>query len=473
MRTLAEAVAAWGFDRYDAGWRRVERGGWTQQALDTRWHGRRYVSLNAVVLSAQEADELQRLTRAFAALLPRAVDGLLDDPAWWPTLAWPRAALELARQEPRHRQPVATLYGRFDWLLDTTAPATPWQLIECNADTPSGGRELAGLEPAIYRLHGSRASGFSRLGVGPGPRLARAFARELAAFRQERTGPHLVGVVSAHRWLEDMAQAHWLANLLRARGLATLVGDLRDLAVTGGRVLLRGQPIDALYRFYPIEAWYRHGLFAPIMDAVLDGRLLLLNGLRGFLAQSKAALAWLWLHRHELGAARPLVEAHLPAIVPAAQAQRSEDVVIKHVNGREGDAVAFGAELDASAWERRLVEGGYVVQRRVLPQPVEDVEVDELAERLVVVRPRYACVGTFLVGAEFAGCYTRLGDAITSARSTFVPTWAESRPAAAEPAAAGWSSAWSLGHGPDSAPRSALRHPRTRRATGRQSAGAG
>ncbi len=57
-------------------------------------------------------------------------------------------------------------------------------------------------------------------------------------------------------------------------------------------------------------------------------------------------------------------------------------VVIKHVNGREGDAVAFGADVDAAGWERRLLDGGYVVQRRVLPQPVEDVEVDEIGEQL-------------------------------------------------------------------------------------------
>jgi glutathionylspermidine synthase len=428
VRTLAEAVAGWGYARYDAAWLAVERAGRPALAIDTRWRGRRYASLNALILSPAEAESLAALTRAFGRLLPYAVDGLLDDPEWWSRLAWPRAALELARQEPRPSHGAATRFGRFDWLLDTTTAPPSWQLVECNADTPSGAREVTGLEPAILRLHGGRAHGPRPLSRGLASRLASSLVADVDAFRRRRSrrpAAALVGIVSSHNWLEDMAQAHWLGSLLRTHGLPTLVGDVRDLAVVAGQVCLRGQPIDALYRFYPIEAWYRHGSFSPVMDAVLDGRLLLLNGLRGFLAQSKAALAWVWQHRDELGTARPLVEAHLPWIVPAADAEHTAMVVIKHVNGREGDAVAFGADLDAGGWERRLLDGGYVVQRRALPQPVEDVEVDEVGERLNLARPRYACVGAFLLGFEFGGCYTRLGGPITTAHSTFVPTWAE------------------------------------------------
>ena len=74
----------------------------------------------------------------------------------------------------------------------------------------------------------------------------------------------LVGVVSSHSWLEDIAQATWLAGLLRRAGLNVLVGDVTDLATRRGRITLRGQVIDALYRFYPIERLYRHAIFASL-----------------------------------------------------------------------------------------------------------------------------------------------------------------------------------------------------------------
>jgi hypothetical protein len=99
--------------------------------------------------------------------------------------------------------------------------------------------------------------------------------------------------------------------------------------------------------------------------------------------------------------------------------------VVKHVNGREGDSVVFGATLAAAAWEARLLEGGYVVQRAIDSPAVEDADLDEWHQQLSWVTPRYACVGAFLIDGHFGGCYTRLDGPITSARATYVATLAE------------------------------------------------
>ena len=230
-----------------------------------------------------------------------------------------------------------------------------------------------------------------------------------------------------------MAQATWLAWLLRRAGQPTLVGDVTDLATRGGRITLRGQPIDALYRFYPIERLYRHAIFASLCEASIDGRLLILNGLRGFLAQSKACLAWLWSNRARLGAsACTTIERHLPPTFLAREPSAAEWVprgVVKHVNGREGDSVVFGNTLDAAGWEARLIEGGYVVQRAVASPALEDVDVDDLHRQVRCTGPRYACVGAFSIGGRFGGCYTRLDGPITSAQATYAATLRE--PAAA------------------------------------------
>jgi glutathionylspermidine synthase len=239
----------------------------------------------------------------------------------------------------------------------------------------------------------------------------------------------LVGVISTHRWLEDLSQAVWLARLLREAGQATLLGDVNDLREHRGRITLRGHAIDALYRFYPIERFYRHALFASVWDAAIDGRLLMLNGLRGFLAQSKACLAWLWTHRARLAPDdTALIERHLPRTLlardPDAPALVPEGV-IKHVNGREGDSVVFGASLDRAGWQDRLLEDGYVVQRAVVSPSIIDVEVDDLNRLVRRVGDRYACVGGFAIGGAFAGCYTRLDGPITSARATYAATLSE------------------------------------------------
>ena len=130
---------------YTAAWNRVASAGLNDLNLDTWAGGRRYLSLAAISLTNNEASQLRKVTDQFSKLLDQAVNGILEDTDWWSSLAWPWPAIELARQEPA--QP--SLYGRFDCLLDEDGD---WQVIEYNADTPSGGREASGLEPAIAKL---------------------------------------------------------------------------------------------------------------------------------------------------------------------------------------------------------------------------------------------------------------------------------------------------------------------------------
>ncbi|MDQ6673624.1 MAG: glutathionylspermidine synthase family protein [Chloroflexota bacterium] len=408
---------------YAAAWDEVARAGARSLNLDAWTGGRRYLSLTSVVLSDDESRQLRDLTVRFSTLLDLGVEGILNDPEWWSSLAWPWPAIELARQEPVHFGGRASLFGRFDCLLDGQ---DTWQVIEYNADTPSGGREATGLEPWIAR----RASPLR----GLSGRLSNLLVRTLRTRIEQHPRPvGRVGIVSSHTWLEDMAQATWLGWLLRRAGQPTLVGDVKDLAARSGRITLRGQPIDALYRFYPVERLYRHAIFASLCEASIDGRLLMLNGLRGFLAQSKACLAWLWSNRSRLGgSACRTIERHLPPTFLARDAAATEWLprsVVKHVNGREGDSVVFGKTLDEAGWEARLIEGGYVVQQAVSSPVLEDVEVDDVQRRVRRVGPRYACVGAFSVGGRFGGCYTRLDGAVTSARATYAATLRE--PAAA------------------------------------------
>jgi glutathionylspermidine synthase len=413
------AIYTTDYAAYVSAWDGVARAGRRDLNLDAWAGGHRYLSLASVVLSASEAIQLRSLTVRFSALLDAAVDGILNEPDWWSSLAWPWPAIELARQEPAHPGRQATLFGRFDCLLDADGT---WRVVEYNADTPSGGREATGLEPALARLYAPRR-GLSR-------GLPSLLVNTLRARIQRHATPvRLVGIVSSHSWLEDMAQATWLAGLLRRAGQPTLVGDVTDLARRGGRITLRGQPIDALYRFYPVERLYRHAIFASLCEAAIDGRLLILNGLRGFLAQSKACLAWLWSNRSKLGrSACTTIERHLPPTVLARAPGAADwvpDSVVKHVSGREGDSVVFGHTLDAAGWEARLIEGGYIVQRTVNSPALEDVEVDDVHQQVRSAGPRYACVGAFAIGGRFGGCYTRLDGPITSARATYAVTLRE------------------------------------------------
>ncbi|MBV8716465.1 MAG: glutathionylspermidine synthase family protein, partial [Chloroflexi bacterium] len=141
MRTVLPTLD---YARYAAQWDRVARAGYRHFNVDSWASGRRYLSLTTLCLTQREALQLGQVAERFGPLMDQAVSGILADTDWWAALAWPWPAIELARQEPAHPGSRASLFGRFDCLLDTSGS---WQVIEYNADTPSGGREVSGLEP--------------------------------------------------------------------------------------------------------------------------------------------------------------------------------------------------------------------------------------------------------------------------------------------------------------------------------------
>ena len=97
---------------YTRAWEHVARGGYRHYNVDTWTSGRRYLSLAAVCLSRAEAEQLREVTRRFGPLMDRAVAGILADGDWWASLAWPWAAIELARQEPPHLHARTSIFGR-------------------------------------------------------------------------------------------------------------------------------------------------------------------------------------------------------------------------------------------------------------------------------------------------------------------------------------------------------------------------
>ena len=382
-----------------------------------------YLSLNAVLLSRDEAAELARLTTLFGGILNRAAAAAADRDQ---LVAWgfPRAFAELIVEEPA--RPV--IFGRFDFLL---ANDGSWQLVEYNSDTPSGLREATAVDAAAFGLLGRRFSG-RRLSAELGPRLGQAILRAIADLPR----PCRVGFVTDSFHLEDMATSIFTERVLREaltsageRDVETVVGDVKNLDASRGRVTLVGKRVDALYRYYPFETLLPQPQFLIIFEAVANGRLRLLNGPRGLLIQNKGLLAWVWEHRDDpifTSAERVAIRDHLPATwwvrdLPADEAP--ERLVIKQVFGREGEEVYLADRLSADDMARIREWGTFVAQRRVATHPVPAVAWDWKGEPLRA--ERWPSIGAFTVDDEYAGVYTRLGSPILTSQAEFAPTFVE------------------------------------------------
>ena len=190
-------------------------------------YGEPYPTLNAVVLEPEEHASLVALTERFATIFHKAVRALQRDAGALQRLGFPWVALELlAREAPDE----PFILGRFDFVLDAGGA---WQVLEYNADTPSGTRETVAVEgvvaaaPAGDGAEGRRARGSDGWRAGghrPAPGRAPCAGPSPGPWTGCRQGATL-GIVTDAGYAEDLSQAVFLhrhlAPALARRGLRT------------------------------------------------------------------------------------------------------------------------------------------------------------------------------------------------------------------------------------------------------------
>jgi glutathionylspermidine synthase len=310
-------------------------------------------------------------------------------------------------------------------------------MLEYNSDTPSGSQEVTQIEERLFALLSTLAP-VARLNPNIGSDMAQAFYEEalfppLPYGVPEEEGPRLlprVGFLTQGRHLTDLAQTEYYAARLRELGLECVVSDLLNVSLVGGGLFLMGQPVDAIWRLYPIEQFAHTPLFAAYIQANIIGSLKCLNNLRGFLAQSKAVMAWLWQERENTTLfdedERTIIASHLPETYLLADLPEDFDYhpfIIKEFYGREGAEVYDGAQMTPEQWQECRKWGTFVAQRRITLASVPHPVLNEQREPALV--EAFPCIGSFLIADRWGGCYSRIGSRITNSQAQFIPTWLE------------------------------------------------
>lgn len=383
--------------------------------------GEPYLAMDALVLSSEDSAQLQDLTARFSRAFDRAGRALAGNVAALVELGFPWVAAELLAAET----PRLPIIGRFDFVRDVRGH---WQLLEFNADTPSGVREAIVAEAALVE-NSPLAGALTR----PSARLGQALADAFLAATAGLVRGEAMGLVTDAGELEDLAQMAFtrrlLAEPLRERGVDVILADVDNLRAGADGPRLGGRRVAALYRYVPLEFGFGTPAFAAIFEAVATGRLLLLNGLYGLLLQNKALLAWLCEQRDSgrfREDERDAIQRHLPPTHRIADVEPrpgDPDVVVKQVFGREGEEVFFGDDLDRETWRELRSRRSYVVQERVRMEPVEAVIPTSSGPRR---EAGFATVGCYAVNGRWAGFYTRFGGKIITSRAKWLATLVES-----------------------------------------------
>jgi uncharacterized circularly permuted ATP-grasp superfamily protein len=322
------------------------------------------------------------------------------------------------------------------------------KFTEYNAETPAGAAYNDALSRAFLTMPSMQA--FNRthiaLPIPAAPSVVDALLHAYWQWRGQREAPRIV--ILDWKEVPTYSEFELYERELQARGLDVFIGDPRDAEYTNGRLTVAGKPVTLIYKRVLIdELVTREGLESPVVRAVREGAVCMVNPFRCKLLHKKASLAVLSDERqHGLFSAREqrAITRHVPwtrvveerrtqhdgspvDLLPFVASNR-ERLVLKPNDEYGGKGIVLGWTVSDDAWQQALrtaLAEPYIVQERVeLPSEWWPAWVDgalHLGERMLDTAP-------FLSnGSRVTGCLTRIATDpllnVTAGGGSTVPTF--------------------------------------------------
>jgi hypothetical protein len=366
--------------------------------------------------------EIATLMRAFTRIHERAVadDGFR---AQFRLLDWEET---LVHDDPGFSSPSPT--SRLDAFFDSDEQTLFF--TEYNAETPAGAAYMDELSEVMLAL--PVAGEFLRSHVmHPVPARHGVLHSLLGAWREFSGGTALprIGILD---WSDVPTQSEFqfFRDYFRSHGIQAEIHDPRECEYREGRLFApNGFQIDLIYKRVLIdELVLRMGMDSPVVRAVRDRAVCMVNPFRCKIVYKKASLAVLGDERNaELFAADELaaIQAHVPwtrvveerrtrkdgetiDLLPWAAANR-ERLVLKPNDDYGGRGIVLGWLVPDDDWQAALrgaLEAPHVVQERiVLPTEPFPSWVDggvRVTDRMVDIAPYVNNTATV------DGCLTRI-----------------------------------------------------------------
>lgn len=215
----------------------------------------------------------------------------------------------------------------------------------------------------------------------------------------------------------------------KSQGLECIIADPREVEYRNGQLVVGDFPITLIYKRVLInELIEREGLNSPIVQAVRDGSVCMVNSFRCKILNKKASLAVLSDDRNEYlftPEEQEVIHAHIPwtcrvenrharyrgqtvDLIPFIVEHR-EELVLKPNDDYGGKGIVLGWETNPMEWEQAIATAltePYIVQERVaIPSEPYPSMIDghiQLIDRLLDTNP-FVFYGNFV-----GGCLSRI-----------------------------------------------------------------
>jgi hypothetical protein len=353
----------------------------------------------------------------------------------------------LVRHDPGFRDPSPV--SRLDAFF--VGESGGLRFTEYNAETPAGGAYNDVLTEAFYGLPIVREF-LKQWDLRPLPARHNVLHALLDAY-QQWSGQRSLPRIAIVDWAEVPTRNEFILfqDYFARQGIECVIADPRELQYAGGRLVAEGAPVDLVYKRVLItELVEREGLEHPLVRAVRDGAVCMVNPFRCKILHKKASLAVLSDERNAAlftPEQREAIDAHIPwtriveeraTNAPGSTEQRvdllpyvaqhREQLVLKPNDEYGGKGIVLGWEVDHTSWEgaiKAALDEPYIVQQRVaLPSEPYPSFADgrvHVVDRMVDTAP-YAAYGSYV-----DGCLSRLSTAallnVTAGGGSQTPTY--------------------------------------------------
>ena len=397
-------------------------------------------------LSAQQYRFLQKRAGAILGAFTTAYRAAIEDERLLAQFRLADWECTLIRHDPGFRDPSPV--SRLDAFF--VGESGGLRFTEYNAETPAGGAYNDVLTEAFYGLPIVREF-LKRWDLRPLPARHNVLHALLDAYQQwsrSRAMPRIAIV----DWAEVPTRNEFVLfqDYFERQGIDCVIADPREMQYTGGRLVADGGPVNLIYKRVLItELVQREGLDNPIIRAVRDNAVCMVNPLRCKILHKKASLAVLSDERNAgvfSTGEREAIDAHIPwtrvveerntkppgeeravDLLPFIAAHRDQ-LVLKPNDEYGGKGIVLGWEVSQPEWEQAIrvaLDEPYIVQQRVaLPSEPYPSFVDgkvHVVDRMVDTAP-YAAYGSYI-----DGCLSRLSTAallnVTAGGGSQTPTF--------------------------------------------------
>ncbi|UFJ42724.1 glutathionylspermidine synthase family protein [Brevibacillus humidisoli] len=381
-----------------------------------RMYGKEYLVPAFTLLSRQRVQQIAEVTEEAYRLIRKAVrftQQEVPDEYLVHQLGISPALCEIVREHVPYDG-----ITRFDLSISENGV----QILEYNADTPTGVVETAYVSEAVIRRFSTYANPSSAMNEA----IRKAIQALCAYYRQRGfTGPLVYSAAGEH--VEDRGTVEY--TRAQAGNLGSFV-PLEQLRVEADGLYALDEKISIWYRLYPWEhlpydqdeTGFATGEY--LIHLIAEQKVAAISPPQALIPQSKGMQALIWelaQLRHPLfdDTERQFIRQHfLPsAFEPDSFLRSGIAYVSKPFFGREGGAVTLYSavgEVEERDREQAYWDQPMLYQQRVeLPDVVLSTEEGDFAGHLLL--------GSFCIGGRFAGLLPRVGGKITGNLAYFTP----------------------------------------------------